>query len=440
MAGQIDTATLLSQILGQNKSDLASLAQKASTPIPGGHVGGVPLALQPDQKQYQPGPMIPHEPGVDVVGKGNARGIGIGNAVIGVTHALAATENALSNKKKLEVASGTQQLLTAQAAYDQASESYKQNPQNTEAKAAMERNMNVMNGILSNDKLRKAIAKGMNIDFTDPSANDTLEHQGVAQGKQMAQAHVSYGEQFNQKTPTMMQPNEQAIAQYKAAVEQQKINTDAVKSIIPLLSAQLRAASMDKRTEGIITASKMKEIGAAAIQDSKNQAAWNRTLAGIQGRKDLAKDQFGYKMQEIAAEGQNQLQVFRQKLEMKNADPMAQLKAFNEFQTKSTSTVANLTKTVGTLETQKATVIAAAKSADKPAIEKSFDEQINTAKEALKNYQDLVKSNTDLYHLYAGAQTDAGANTSTESDKLSDPDTYLHSGTDDESGSDNPDE
>lgn len=433
----LDTSKLLEQILGQNKSELSSLAQKASTPIPGGHVGGIPLSLQPDQKQAQVSPLIPSRPGVDVVGKGNARGVGIGNAVIGAMNAISKTETAITNKKKIEVASGTQQLLVAQQAYDQAAELYKQNPQDAEAKAAMDRNMNVMNGILSNDKLRKAIAKGMNIDFTDPSANDTVEHQGVAQGKQMAQQHVSYGEQFNQKTPTMMQPNEQAIAQYKAAVEQQKINTDAVKSIIPLLSAQLRAASMDKRTAGIITASKIKEIGAAAIQDSKNQAAWNRTLANIKSRKDLAKDQFGYKMSEIAAEGQKDLTTFRAKLEMKNADPLVQAKAYTEFQTKSAATIANLTKTIGTLEQEKTL------NPDKTgATAKDLNDQIKTAQEALTNYQTAVKSTSDWYKQYAkiGADVDAGADTSTESDKLSNPDTYLNSGTDDESGSNNPDE
>lgn len=425
MGTGIDTGALLQQILSSNKSNLSDLASKAMTPIPGGHATQIPATMLHMQDQPGPQPMIPHQPGVDVVGKGNARGIGIGNAVLGVTHALAATETALDNKKKLEVASATQQLITAQNAYDQAKQAYQANPANADAKAAMDRNLQVMNGILSNDKLRKAVAKGMNIDFTDPSANDSLEHAGVAQGKEMAQQHLSYGEQFNQKTPTTMQPNTQAQAQYAAAIEQQKINNEAVKSIIPLISAQLRAASADKRTEGILDASKIREAGQIAIQQAKDQSAWNRTLANIQGRKDLAKDQFGYKMQEIGAEGQKDLEVFKSKLEMKTADPMAQLKAFNDFQTKSTSTMAKLNETVAKLEGDKQTALLNAKSgSEKEALSKSFDEQINMAKSAQSQYQNLVKSNTELYKLYAGGQED-GTGESGKS-TLSSADTWLN--------------
>jgi hypothetical protein len=235
--GAPDIAAIMQSVLGSNQAQLGELAKKAATPIPGGHVTQMPLTMQQGPKTLAPMQMDNR----DVVGRGNARAQGIGNAVRGVVHALASTETALDNKKKLEVASATQQLLTAQQAYDQAAQLVKQDPSNADAKAAMERNKSVMNGILSNDKIRKAIAKGMNIDFTDPKANDTLEHQGVAQGKKMATEHADWAEQFNQKTPTQMQPNQQAIAQYQAAQEAQKAKIETFKAIIPYISTYTRA-------------------------------------------------------------------------------------------------------------------------------------------------------------------------------------------------------
>ena len=432
----LNTADLLDHILSANKTNLSDLAAKAMTPIPGGHATSIPGTMTNYHQPVGPGPMIPHEPGTDVVGKGNARGIGIGNAIIGVTRALAATETSLDNKKKLEVASATQQLITAQNAMDQAEQTLKNDPNNADAKSAVDRNKAIMNGILSNDKTRKAIAKGMNIDFTDPKANDSLEHAGVAQGKDMAKQHQSYADQFNEKTPTVMQPNAQAIAQYKAAEEQQKINNETIKSVIPLISAQLRYASADKRTAGILEASKIKEAGEIARTQAIQQGEWNRTLANIQGRKDLANDQYGYKMNEIAAEGQKDLEIFKAKLEMKNSDPMSQKKAFNDFQTKSTATVARLTKTVADLETAKVNALAA-KGADKASLTRSFDEQINTTKQALSQYQNLIKSNTDLYKLYEGIGGSGDKNAG--ADTLSNASTYLGNLNDDEVESDSDD-
>jgi hypothetical protein len=235
----VNPAELLSNIFAKNQGDLAKASVAAATPIPGGHASQMPLTMQTGPRQTHPGQLDHRE----VVGAGNARAQGIGNSVIGVMNLIAGTETALDNKKKLEIASSTQQLLTAQQAYDQASQLYKQDPQNADAKAAMERNKGVMNSILSDDKIRKAIAKGMHIDFTDPKANETLEHQAVAQGKQMATQHSDYADQFNKGTPQVMQPNQQAIARYEAMKEQQKSNLESMKAMMPYFTEQLRSGT-----------------------------------------------------------------------------------------------------------------------------------------------------------------------------------------------------
>ena len=253
----------------------------------------------------------------EVVGRHNAQVQGIGNTIRGVTHMLATAETEKQNKQKVEVASATQQLLVAQQGMDQAQQVLKQDPNNADAKAAAERNKAVMNGILSNDKLRKQIAKGFNIDFTDPQANKTLEHQGVAQGKQMAQQHLDYAEQFQQKTPTQMGPNVQAQAQYQAALAQRKEQLETVKAMGPIFAAQLKArgaldvenieAATELRKAAIDSGAKLDEQilkNKQADKDNAAAAALERYRAGTQ----------------VALEN------------LKQGNPIEVLKAFNEAQ------------------------------------------------------------------------------------------------------------
>ncbi len=434
-SGQIDPAAILTQILDSNKSNLKELAKKAATPIPGGHTGQMPLSMQQPQKDYQAGPMIPTQ---GIVGKGNARAAGIGNAIIGTTHTIAAVKTAMDNKKKVEIASSTQQLLQAQQAADQAKQQMdqtqdKNSPEYKKAAEQYQHNTEIQ-GVILTGKHGKDIMKGFNIDYTDPASNKTLQHDAVAMGKARAQAAT---EAFNKGTPTQMKPDTQAIAQYQAAAAQQKANTEAVRAIIPLLSAQMRSQSVDKRTDALLTREQIHSNFQAGLEAAKSQDAWDRLNAQIKSRQDLAKTQFGYRMSEIGAEGTKEIQVFRQKLEDKTSDPMSRLKAYNDFQTESTTILANLTKTIGTLEGEKQTALLAAKSGlEKDALTKSFDLQINTSKQALTSYQALTDANTNLYKLYEKEATSGdnkqstGVSTESKPDKLDDPNSYI---TDDDS-------
>jgi hypothetical protein len=274
-----DTSQQLERIFSQNSQDLQKLAVAATTPIAGGHANAVPSSMMRPDSPYT-APTLDHR---EVVGAGNARAQGIGNSVKSVASLLSNVEIAKQNKTKNEVASATQQLLTAQAGYDQAQQVLKQDPNNADAKAAMERNKASMNGILSNDKLRKQISKGFNIDFTDPQANKTLEHEGVAQGKKMAQDHLDYAEQFNQKTPVQMGPNVIAQQQYAAALQQRKDQIETVRAMGPVWAAQLRAqgqldtenirAATDLRKASIEAGAKLDEQISKNYQADKDNAA-----------------------------------------------------------------------------------------------------------------------------------------------------------------------
>lgn len=419
--GGLDIAGLLDKVLAGNQANLGELARKAATPIPGGHSGQMPLRMDPTPSQPGQGKMIPTQ---GIVGKKNARAAGIGNAIIGTMNAVSAIGTEMDNKKKLAVASSTQTLLTAQSAMDQAKQILQADPNNKAAQDAVKHNTNVMNGILSDDKMRKAIAKGFQIDFTDPKANETLEHQGVAQGKQMAEKTLSYADQFNEKTPQTMTPNVQAQAELAAKQAEQKMNTEAVKAMVPMISAQIRAKAMDNRTEGMLDAAKLKAMHDSTVQQFKADQQWQRLQATLKGRQELAHTEYGYKLSEIAAEGTKEMNVFKAKLEEKQSDPASRLKAYNDFSVHSAATLANLQKTVGDLENQKAL-----NSGQDKSVAASYNEQINMAKEHVKAFQDLIAGNKALFESYDGKQDSNGRNSvsnssvSTES-RISNADTY----------------
>ena len=379
----VNPAEILSNIFSKNQDDLSKVAQAAATPIPGGHATSLPLTMQTGPRETHPGQLDHRE----VVGAGNARAQGIGNSVIGVMNLLAGTETALDNKKKLEIASSTQQLLTAQQAYDQAAELYKQDPQNADAKAAMDRNKAVMNGILSNDKIRKAIAKGMNVDFTDPKANDTLEHQAVAQGKGMAKEHLSYADQFNQKTPQVMQPNQQAIAKYQAKLQEQKLNVETMKTLVPFLRAQMAQQTAENQIKGRMDVETFKQGAENARALTKSQDAWDLMKTHVQLSHDA-------RLSEIHAEGSKDIEVLKKKLSLAKDDPTLQEKAYLDFQTKSTTTLTEANKRISDLQMQRS--VAAEHKPYDAALISNIDEQLKIAKEVTQGYKDIVDGTSVL--------------------------------------------
>lgn len=313
MGGSMDVGQQLERIFSSNQADLQRLATAAATPVAGGHANQVPSSmLRPDSPYTTP--TLDHR---EVVGAGNARAQGIGNSVKAVASLLSNVEIAKQNKTKNEVASATQQLLTAQAGYDQAKQVLAQDPNNADAKAAMERNKASMNGILSNDKLRKQISKGFNIDFTDPQANKTLEHEGVAAGKEQAKAHQDYAEQFNQRTPVQLGPNVQAQAQYAAALAARKDQIETVRAMGPVWAAQEHA----KGTMNVETVRSATDLRKATIEAGAKLD--DRIAANYQADKDNAAR---ISLEEYKAASARSLEAMRQ------GNPQDVLKNFNDAQ------------------------------------------------------------------------------------------------------------
>ena len=312
-----NAAAVLEQVLGSNKTDLQALAVKAATPIAGGHVGQVPSSMLQPQQGYTTPTMDRRE----VVGAGNARAQGIGNSVNTVLSTISNVKIATDNKKKVEIASSTQQLLAAQQAADQAKQVMQANaPQSgqqpsdvyKQAKDAYDHNTQIQGTILTG-KHGKDIMKGFNIDYTDPAANKTLQHDAVAMGKARAEAAAK----FNAGTPAVMGPNVQAQAQYQAALEQRKEQLETVKAMGPIFSAQLKAqGALD--VEHIRAAADLRK---AAID------------AGAKLDEQILKNKQADKDNAAAAALERSRESSARSLEaLKQGNPIEVLKAFNEAQ------------------------------------------------------------------------------------------------------------
>ena len=196
-----DMGSVIDNILSQNSGELTKLAEKAATPIAGGHASSIPLSMDPTPKEAGMAPLDHRE----VVGAGKAKAQGIGNTITGALNVISQVSTAMDNKKKVEIASSTQQLLVAQQAADQAKQTMDANaPQQggqpndayTKAKEIYDHNTEIQGTILTG-KHGKDIMKGFNIDYTNPSSNKTLQHDAVAMGKERLKA----AEAFNKGTP-----------------------------------------------------------------------------------------------------------------------------------------------------------------------------------------------------------------------------------------------
>ena len=233
----------LAKTFTENQAKLQEATRQASIPISGGHQAQMPLSLMPQNNQAPYAPLDHRQ----VVGKHNAKMQGIGNAITGTTNLIAAFKTAEDNKKSKEVASSVQTLMTAQQAMDQAKQVMTQaqqtlqtDPNNAAAKEALEHNTTVANGILDGPH-GKAIMKGFDVNYTDPSQNKTPEHGMVQKAialfkqKQQGSSGGANLENFQKATPTTLAPNVAAQQRVTELKEQQKSQQDIMKSWVPLI-------------------------------------------------------------------------------------------------------------------------------------------------------------------------------------------------------------
>jgi len=235
--------------------------QRALTPISQRGPIGLPTSMQRPIAPFQGAPMN-QQP---VVGAGNARARGIGNAITGAMNAVGSFVNARAQQVQDQHAQSVSKFLQAQASADQAKSIMDQVGENgigyTQAKATYDQNQALQKKMLEDDKFRKVLEKGMNISLTDPSKNKTPDHQSFIQGmlhfkkQQGAQAQPQAApdssamlQRFGQQMPTQLGPNQMAqqALQYKMA--QQNAYQKMLQSLLPrAFTAQSQGQLQDRR-------------------------------------------------------------------------------------------------------------------------------------------------------------------------------------------------
>lgn len=268
-SGQGDASTAvdkLQSIMSEQAASLNKAAQAASVPsATPAHSYSIPTALSGQQREAAQAPMITRQ----VVGKKAAKQVGIGNAFIGAMNAVSGVTTAVENLKSTKIADATQKLMELQHNIDQ--DSLIKPEDGAEVYAAAQKrimaNTSNQQHLLSDNTIRKGIQKGMQIDFTDPSANQTTEHKGVQQGRAAAERSVTTQSQgipggppgktttvtqgqdpnalahsFQAGLPQAPQQDPRAMTKYQTLVAQQKDTFAVLKATMP---AEIKADSAE---------------------------------------------------------------------------------------------------------------------------------------------------------------------------------------------------
>lgn len=286
------------------------------TPVPSGTTTGiVPPSLTRPVAPFQDRPFNTQR----VVGAGNARARGIGNAITGVTNALG---HVVAAKKQLDqdkLSVSMQRLLSSQQAINQAKQFLSDPNIAPDRKAALQasvdRNTKVMNTILEDKKVRGDIEKGLNISFTDPSKNKTDQHAGVQEGIK------SFREQFEEQMPQTLGPDPMAQMRMEEAIRMQQMGQKMMQSVIPRIIGAKDAMDREmfrQHAEDMRKAGDHMYAAWALGQQFANQ----KELVGIRHTNRM--DEIGYQIQQM---GQKAMELFQnQKL-----DPVAMFDAEQKF-------------------------------------------------------------------------------------------------------------
>jgi len=288
-----------------------NIIERAITPVPSGHAAELPPSMTTPVEGFQPYPMNREQ----VVGAGNARARGIGNAITGVANAIGQVTVAKQQRDQRTLAGSTTRLIQAQQAIDQANEAMTDPNLSPEARkgleGSIEKNTNVMNDILADDKTRKGIEKGYNISFTDPSKNQTPEHGAVQQG--IAEAKKSYAEQFTSKMPQGVSPPQIAQQRLQIAQAQQAAQTASAKATLSYMATMQRlGVAMD------IT--KLKELGENGRKTAELNLKWEMQTRALKTAGELMNFRFKKEFELVGARADAAVTAAEDIWDYKNAD------------------------------------------------------------------------------------------------------------------------
>lgn len=312
------------------------LVRNATTPVAGPHSGQVPSSLQTPVPSHQNMPFNNNP----VVGRKNGRLQGIGNAITGATNAIGAVVSAEAQVKQDHIKDGATKVIMAQQGIDEAKQAHDAAIASGDAAAAskaqemIQKNTQARDSIFADPKMRKALAKGFDISYTDPSSNKTEEHAAVqaamkqaktlqekkqiqqdAQNKQNQEAATAAGAAYEKAQPQGMAPNQQALGQLSVAQAQQKANQETLKSYLTYKGAAMRA-------NATVTAAQIHAQGAAMMEQTRLANQQNMLAQRFQQQEKLQSIHFNDELKLIGARAatarENAMDIYRDK----EADPL----------------------------------------------------------------------------------------------------------------------
>ena len=386
--GGVDVGMLLRQIQGDTATQ-QKLMREAITPVSGSHVGQIPSALT---KPIGPAPQsqTPYE-------RPRSKGEAISNMINSAGNAVSKVITAEKEQKQTHLTDAATKLFTAQAAIDEAQQQHDSataigdNATAQKAQQLIDQNTKVRDGITSDPKLRKALAKGLNIDYIDPSNNKTEEHDAVKkalinvqgfrekreaaaqakkdfQAKNQPVAAQNFATAFSKSQPQGMAPN--MMAQQKIVMQQAntKAQMEYTKALIPLWVEDKRAAT---------------EIVKA---NNANQEAWRRIQERERSQKELQTSRFVQQRHMIDYETSAAATRESNRLALVNSDPTTLAR-------NSQASAAEDSRLVNSTQNQLISLQAQIATTTDEALKTSLNSQL----EAVEDRLELQQSNSNLH-------------------------------------------
>ncbi len=313
-----------------------NLVKAAVTPTQGPRTTQVPSSLQRPIEPIQPGTMD-NRP---VVGRGNARAQGIGNAITGVMNNVGIFVTRERQQKQDTLRDASVKVIQSQQAIDEATrqrEVAKASGDTNGMAAAqkiIDQNEAVRDGVFADPKLRKGLAKGFNINYTDPQSNDSEEHKAVMAGikqaqtaqqkkeliqqarqQQNQQAGKALGSAYAQQQPTTFQANTEAQQKLQFEQANRSASQVALKDYLTFKSSMAHA-------NATIEAAQIRAIGAGILQQTKFDQAQELLDKRFAQSKVMQDTRYKDALGEIAARGAQARQTARDIFSDRQSDPI----------------------------------------------------------------------------------------------------------------------
>lgn len=308
------------------------LVMRASVPLAGEHVASVPSSIATPVSPYQERPLDQRQ----VTGRSAAKRQGIANAFTAAGNALGTIVTKEAQIKQNHIRDAAQKVILAQQGIDEAKIAHDQAVEAGDAVAAskyqemIQKNQQARDAVFADPKMRKALQKGFNINYTDPSANKTEEHAAVQeaiknaksiqekrelmrqqQEKQNQEAGSAMGAAFEKSMPQGMAANTLAQAQLAQVLADRKEAAATMKSVLPAIirgDASVRVENIRSLTE------LQKQHDLFQQQEYNRQQTFINSIARLREASRLAVQRA---WQEIPIEAAKT----RQRLEIEGSDP-----------------------------------------------------------------------------------------------------------------------